>query len=268
MKNLDLIKKEFLDIYNFLRNFTQEDILQGNNKEICFYFNRLNNLAAMDIYDYEAENIRCDPEFQHIIKHISELKRVNGLRMEIENARDIIKASLPWDILNKFVYVPNYLELARMEYHGGNLTIGDRVVFLGSGPLPLSLIFLYTQYGIKSIGIEQTSEYAELSQEIINVLKLKEHICIIQGNHFSLPLEQDCQLIMIGADALPKHEIFNHLTKVLPEKTRLSYRIYEKGLRCLLDIQSFFELPPEFKEYRRIRPNPPVNNTSVFVIKK
>jgi len=267
MKNTDSIKKEFLDIYNFLSNFTQEDVLCGNNEELCLKFDRLNNLAAMDINDHEAEKIRFDPEFQQIIKHISELKRVNGLRLEIENARCVINASKPWDVIKQFVYFPNYLELARMEYKGGSLRPGDRVVFLGSGPLPLSLISLCRQYGIKGIGIEQSSEYAALSQELIEVLKLKEHIHIIQGNHFSLPLEQDCQLIMIGADALPKNEIFNYLAEVLPENSRLSYRIYEKGLRRLLDIQSFFELPPEFKEYRRIRPEPPVNNTSVFILK-
>ena len=71
----------------------------------------------------------------------------------------------------------------------------------------------------------------------------------------------------IVADALPKDEIFSHLAKALPDGTILSYRIYEKGLRRLLDSQSVFNLPSEFKEYARIRPEPPVNNTSVFIIK-
>ena len=72
---------------------------------------------------------------------------------------------------------------------------------------------------------------------------------------------------MVGADARPKDEIFAHLSDVLPTGTMLSYRIYEKGLRCLLDDQPVFELPPEFKEYVRIRPEPPVNNTSIFLVK-
>jgi hypothetical protein len=40
---------------------------------------------------------------------------------------------------------------------------------------------------------------------------------------------------------------------------------YEKGLRRLLENASFPELPEPFQEYLRIRPEPPVNNTVVFL---
>ena len=46
-----------------------------------------------------------------------------------------------------------------------------------------------------------------------------------------------------------------------------SYRIYEKGLRRLLNNRSMFELPPEFTEHIKVRPEPPVNNTCVFAVK-
>jgi len=48
----------------------------------------------------------------------------------------------------------------------------------------------------------------------------------------------------------------------------LSYRIYEKGLRRVLETCSSFELPEKFVEYLRIRPEPPVNNTVVFLKKE
>ena len=73
--------------------------------------------------------------------------------------------------------------------------------------------------------------------------------------------------MMVSADACPKDEIFTHLAKTLPNEARLSYRIYEKGLRRLMDDQPVSDLPPELKEYTSIRPEPPVNNTSVFLIK-
>jgi hypothetical protein len=72
---------------------------------------------------------------------------------------------------------------------------------------------------------------------------------------------------MVGADARPKDEIFAHLAKALPGGTRLSCRIYEKGLRRLLDDHALSDLPPGFTEYARIRPEPPVNNTSVFLLR-
>ena len=74
-------------------------------------------------------------------------------------------------------------------------------------------------------------------------------------------------LVMVAADAGPKDKIFTHLAKTLPNGARLSYRIYEKGLRRLMDNQAALDPPPAFKEYLRIRPEPPVNNTSVFLVK-
>ena len=265
-KRSDSIKNEFLDIYASIRKLTDDEILNGHDDIFRHHFERLNRLAAIDVNDSLADKIFRDLELQPVIKRISHLKRINGLRMEIEFARSIIAGPDPWAMIENFVYYPNYLELARMEYEGGNLKRGNRVVFLGSGPLPLSLICLCKQYGIEGIGIEQVPEYVGLSENLIKNLGLAGHILIMQGNHFSLPLKDDCRLIMVAADALPKNEIFSHLAKVLPDGTMLSYRIYEKDLRRLLDSQSVFELPPEFKEYTRIRPEPPVNNTSVFIV--
>ena len=219
------------------------------------------------IDDHLADELLCDRQLRPITKRISRLKTLNGLRMEIRFAQSIIAAPDPWTVLRDFVYYPNYLRLADMEYRGAELKPGDRVVFLGSGPLPLSLICFCKQYGVQGIGIEQVPEYAKLSQKVIEVLALTEHIQIIRGNHLSLPLNEKYSLVMVAADANPKHEVFTHLAKTLPKGTRVSYRIYEKGLRRLMDDGAALDLPSVFREYLRIRPEPPVNNTSVFLIK-
>ena len=261
------IKNEFLDIYAAIRDLTDDEILNGPENNFRLHFERLQRLIARDVDDQLADELLCDREFRLITKHISHLKTLNGLRMEIKYVQSIIAGVDPWIVIQGFIYYPNYLRLADMEYRGAELKPRDRVVFLGSGPLPLSLICLCKQYGVEGIGIEQFPEYAKLSQKLIEALELTEHIQIVQGNHFSLPLNEECMLVMVAADARPKDEIFTHLAKTLPKGTRLSYRIYEKGLRRLMDDQAALDLPPEFKEYLRIRPEPPVNNTSVFLIK-
>nr|WP_320193363.1 nicotianamine synthase family protein [uncultured Desulfobacter sp.] len=266
MANINHIKKEFIGIHAVLAHVTPEGLLAGKHEDVYHCFGHLDRLAAMDIDDGQAEALRCDPELTKVLDHISRLKRANGLRMEIHNAKTVISSSSPWDTVKQFVYYPNYMELARMEYTGANLGPGDRVVFLGSGPMPLTLVCLCVQYKIYGIGIELFPEYAELSRQLIKALDLEEQIKIIEGSHFSLPLPESCRLIMVGADALPKNEIFAHLSKHLEQGTALSYRIYEKGLRRLLDVQSNFKLPQGIKEETRVRPQPPVNNTSVFTI--
>ena len=82
------------------------------------------------------------------------------------------------------------------------------------------------------------------------------------------PLETRCDLYMVAAQAEPKSEVFEQLARVLPEGSKVSYRLYEKGLRRILDGSSLFELPSGFEEYLRVQPEPPVNNTVVFLKKR
>ncbi len=261
------IKNDFLDIYAAIRDLTDDEILNGPEDIFRSHFERLQRLIARDVEDHLADELLYDRGFRSITKHISHLKTLNGLRMEIKHAQSIIAALDPWIAVQGFTYYPNYLRLADMEYRGADLKPGDRVVFLGSGPLPLSLICLCKQYGVQGIGIEQVPQYAKLSQKLVEALELTEYIQIVQGNHFSLPLNEECMLVMVAADAGPKDEIFAHFAKTLPNGARLSYRIYEKGLRRLMDDQANFDPPLAFKECLRIRPEPPVNNTSVFLVK-
>jgi len=264
---LESIKAEFLHIHALLGDLTDDEINNEPDHVYRSHFERLNRLAAVHVEDEIAQRLLSDPALRAAIRRISRLKGINGLRLEIKCAESIIADPDPWARLEQFVYYPNYVELARMEFSGAKLNPQDRVVFLGSGPLPLSLICLYREYGIESTGLEHAPEYVELSGKLVKRLGLDGHIRIVHGNHFSLPLKERCRLVMVGADALPKEEIFAHLAKALSPGEMISYRIYEKGLRRLLDDQSLFCLPSEFSECARIRPQPPVNNTSVFAIR-
>jgi hypothetical protein len=82
---------------------------------------------------------------------------------------------------------------------------------------------------------------------------------------------KDCQnslnIIMVGADAVPKTAIFAHLAQVLDPGQMIPYRVYEKGLRRVFDPGTGIVLPPQFKECARIQPDPPVNNTPVFAVR-
>src|SRR5690606_23513680 len=104
-------------------------------------------------------------------------------------------------------------------------------------------------------------------------LGLSEGITVINGNHLSITRADfidygaDSKALIIAAQAEPKKEILDHLLKVIPEGCRLSYRIYEKGLMKLLNLDSLLDLPEGYREYKRVRPVPPAYNTVVFLEK-
>jgi len=265
--DFESIKAEFLQLDALLKDLTANPREGDSGNLFQSPITRLNRLAAAQAPDDVVRRLLSDKTLGPAIQRMARLRRISGTRFEIECARSVIADRDPWARLEQFVYYPNYLALARMEYGGAGLRPEDRVVFLGSGPLPLSLICLSKEYNVQGVGIEQDEQLAALSREVIRKLGLDHHISVVHGNHFSLPLKGPFKLIMVGADASPKDAIFAHLSKILSPGQMIAYRIYEKGLRRLLDDQSMFDPAPEFVERARIRPAPPVNNTSVFAVK-
>ena len=264
---LDTIKDQLREIHSTVERLSDDDILSGPPNAVCEAHDRLDRLATMDVEDHFAERLRHDPTLSRVLESIVRLRRLFGLRLELEYARSVLASPEPRSKLRAFPFHANYEQLVRTEYEGAGLKASDTVAFLGSGPLPMTLITLCEQYDVQGVGCEQVPEYCDLSERVVRCLGLSERIDIRLGNHFSFPLKQNCRLVMVAAAARPKEEIFNHFAKVLPEGTRVSYRINEKGLRRLLDDQPPFAVPAEFREHRRCRPQPPVSNTVVFLTK-
>lgn len=264
----DYLRAELIGIHAELSLLSDSDILFGPDHRIRGHFNRLDQLAAIELPDEAALSFLREPDFLPVLQAIARLRRIYGLRLEIAQARALAESPDPEKTLQGFTFYPNYLKLAQTEYQGGELAPGDRVAFLGSGPLPLSLIALCQGYGVRGTGIERDPEYAALSRQVIAGLGLSDKIEILTGDHFLFPLQSEPELVMVGAAAVPKPAIFAHLATVLPRGQKLCYRIYEKGLRRILDRSSDCMLPPTFSELRRIRPEPPVNNTVVVAQKR
>jgi hypothetical protein len=258
--------KEIVDIYSLV---LKSDNIQNHKNHSIFLtsaFQRLDNLMSQQIDDRYIEEVLYNTELEPAFDIITRYRSQYYAMIENEQAHSILESLDPWDVFKNVSYFSNYLQLAQVEHEGAGLNPGDRVVFLGSGPLPLTLIVLCHQYGLNGIGIEQDPERVNLSRKVLSKLGLSDQIKIIKGNHQSLPLKEKCELIMVAAQAEPKKDIFDHLADVSPSGTVISYRTYEKGLRRLLDTFSRYELSDVFGEYLRVPPKPPVNNTVVFLL--
>lgn len=259
---------ELREICALVKNTKEDKILEEYSPELQSAFKRLDELAALDASEEFVNELLRSGEFNSLVSVISNFRFLYNLRLEIEEAKNLISSGKPWEILRNFPFYQNYLQLARTEYVGAGLKSEDSILFLGSGPLPLSLLVLCNEYNLSGLGIEKDEERANLSRELIRKLGLFGKIQITTGDHFNLLSETGYDLYMIAAQAEPKGEIFNYLAKILPPGSKVSYRIYEKGLRRLLNCNSYFDLPAEFEEYLRMQPQPPVNNTVVFLKKK
>jgi len=240
------ITEEIVTIHHSIKDFVDREIYQDPSGHLKAVFQQLDYLIALDVDNRSAEDILSNSRFNSAFDAISTFRSQYTAELEVEQAESILNSGNPWNTLT-------------------GLKPGDTVLFLGSGPLPLTLIVLCHQHGLNGIGIERDPERVELSRRVLEKLGLSSQIRIIRGNHQTLPLAEVPELIMVAAQAEPKKEIFDHLAGVLPAGTKISYRIYEKGLRRMLDTFYRYELPGRLKEYQRIHPEPPANNTSVFL---
>lgn len=248
-------------------SLSDADILEGETAVLEPLFRQLDTLAAQEVETEIVEQLLHSPKLVPVLPEISRLRNLYNLRLEIEQAQALLAAPDPWAIIQGFTFYPNYLQLAAMEQQGADLQSGDKIIFLGSGPFPLSLILLCSRYDLSGIGIEREASSAQLSRQLLHHLGMEERISIVAGDHFSLPLSGKSKLLMVAAMARPKQEIFNHLAKILPADSLVSFRLYEKGLRRILDNEEDFLLPDAFSSHCRISPQPPVNNTVVMVRK-
>ncbi len=264
------LEEKFKKIANITKCLSEDEILHVNSELMHNSFNFLDKVASMPVDKSVVERLLNDKKLKPILREISRFRKIFNIRLELNRSGKILRSNKPWEVIKAFNFYKNYVELANMEVKGANLKSGQKVVFLGSGPLPLSLIILCKNYHLRGIGIEQHEEYVKISQEIINKLDIADRIKIIKGNHFSLSSDFKTDLIMIAAAAVPKDEIFNYLRVNMKSGTNISYRIYEQGLRKLLDVDNMTLFDNKEKQFsyltdcKKIRPNPPVNNTCVF----
>lgn len=270
----EYIIEEILGLHRDIRYLSDEEILYGPSDLHGELFRKLDFLVTLEMDDKTSLDILEKKELDPVFSDLNRFRNLYTVKLETEYANEVLASESPWDVLEQFPFYGNYLKLVRTEYEGLGLKPGDRVAFLGSGPLPLTLIVFFRQYGVKSIGIEQVSTRANLSKRVIEKLGLTEDISIVNGNHFSLDgkdfgpgPDSGFRALMVAAQAESRKEIFEHLLEVMPVGSRISCRIYEKGLRKLLNGNCLLDLPAGFEEQERVRPEPPVYNTVVYLVK-
>lgn len=121
--------------------------------------------------------------------------------MELEYAKRIIGAKNPHEALAQFPYVQNYEQLigrekAMVERQGKKM---QNVLFLGSGPLPLSGIYLAQKSNCRVTLVERDDRAREISEKLINILGYSSQIEVRSGDAATYDACTGKDLIYIAA---------------------------------------------------------------------
>jgi len=267
----DYIRELIREAFYAIRDLTDDDLLYGPVEKYFKPLSILRGLGYARVGVSNREDQIPSQAFPQTMARIENLFWMAGLRYEMEFTERLLRSSAPLEEMKDFIHYEAYQQTTRSEVAGANLQAGDKIVFVGSGPLPISLVLLYQEFGIESVGIEIDPRCYQCSRRLIDGLGLSKKIELILGDHFRLPLEQNIEHHIVGLDARPKQEIFAHLAKVLNPGASVSYRFAPPLPKpdCLGNIfsgkDSTYQKFPGFREIAVTIPKPPAVNFAVFL---
>ncbi|PKL67926.1 MAG: methyltransferase [Methanobacteriales archaeon HGW-Methanobacteriales-1] len=251
------------DIAEKLKNF---DNLNNNFniEKIIPLLDSIEEIAHDETIDFDSA--------KHILDHKkmgAELKLIRkfyvdvGMKLETEKALEILEADDPWKVLESFHFYKRYEKLIRNEAILSQLYGMENMVFIGGGPLPLTLIMINQFFGINGTSIELSPEIADISLRVLEKLGLDSEINVVCGDETKLK-NIDCDMVMVAALAEPKKRVFSNVKKFTRPNAKIVYRTYT-GMRAILyapvteeDLQGFVTL-------NSVLPSGKVNNTSVLI---
>ena len=234
--------------------------------EITKLLDEIEVIAHDETIDFDsAKHILDDEKMNNALKLIRKFYLYIGARLETSNAMEIIKSDDPKATLDTFHFYERYQGLLTNESKLAHWHDDKTFVFVGSGPLPLTLILFREKFGCKCIGIEIQEDVAELSREVIKKLSLDDGIEILVGDE-TLLKNIDFDILMVAAFAEPKERVFANVWEIVDEKTPVLVRTYS-GMRAILYAPLTDTILRGFHKERMLLPIGNSNNTSVLLRK-
>lgn len=255
-----------LSSYGDLDKYGNSELDDANIDEIIEILDDVEIIAHDKTIDFDsAKHILDDEKMNKALKLIRKFYVYIGARLETENALKILESDDPVKTLDSFHFYDRYIGLVENESQLAKFNEKKTFVFLGSGPLPLTLIMFNKVFGCKCIGIEQQEEVAELSVKVLERLGLENDIKIVVGDETTIQdLEYD--ILMVAALAEPKERVFSNIWEYVDENTPVIYRTYT-GMRAILYSPVLDKDTRGFHKEVMMLPSGKTNNTSVLIRK-
>lgn len=245
---------------------SKEGIDNADIEKIVEILDEVEIIAHDQTIDFDsAKHILDDEKMNRALKLIRKFYVYIGARLERENALAILEADDSKAELSKFHFYERYINLINNESKLAKFNNDKTFLFLGSGPLPLTLIMFNKVFGCKCIGIEQDEDVALLSREVLKKLDLDKEIKIVTGDEKKIK-DLDYDILMIAAFAEPKERVFANVWEAVDEKTPVIYRTYS-GMRAILYSPVTEKDTRGFEKEVMLLPQGNSNNTSVLMKK-
>lgn len=232
------------------------------DKKVNSVFSNLVKLAT----SFQKKEVELKTYFQTVAAKAE-------VEMEKYWAKKIIESANPEETLKEFWYYKNYLDLTKLEF--GSLSLchdhqkHNKVLFVGSGPLPLTGIFLARDFGCEVTFLDIENESLKLSENLCEKLNIKnvQFVCA-DAVKFAEYDQFDAIFIaaMIESKKISKEQFINILAKKVKKHTHVLVRsvfhnrelLYKKldvtkikGLSAVLEVRPKNEIVNSFHVFEK-----------------
>ena len=144
-------------------------------------------------------------------------------------------------IFEKFIkpfhraYISLYEKMTLEEFEMVGIKENDKIIHIGCGPIPNTLIILAKNFPADYTGIDRDKEAVEMAREMIKKYKL--NVKIEYGDALKYPIS-DYDVIIVSYGVEPYEKVFERIRKEMKKDAVVIYRkqwdfldfIYKKGL--------------------------------------
>jgi hypothetical protein len=263
---LAIIKPHIMGFAEKIKAYAYDKLKALSAQELYQLYQILDDLAHMDAGPHLSGLLLEEKEIRDVLPTIRSYYTTFFSIHERHLAKELLENPDPWKQIETFPLYPRYEALVKNQIDAMHISSEKRLAFLGSGPVPLSLILLNRFFGIPCVGIDNDAQTVEISRKIIRCLGLEKEIEIVQGDDATLG-HLNWDVVLVAALAEPKARIFSQLLNIMADRgpSLVVFRTYT-GMRAVLykPVQ-----PEDIKGFKIVKAVPPtgrVNNTTVFML--
>lgn len=212
-------------------------------------FGRLVALAIDPAAAREADAVLTDPAVATLLPGLRRLCADGEFELERHWAHRVVASDDPAAELARFPYHRNYVDLTRLEHHAVSGLVPHRVgrvLFVGSGPLPLTSILLAQRYGYAVDNLDREPEAVALGAALADVAGgagLRFDVGDVVDHHDLAAYDLVYLAALAGLDPDAKLDLLAHLARTLTPGTLVLARSAHSLRGLLYPVLDPHDLP-------------------------
>jgi len=250
------------DIYKIqinLQEIAQTDLSnKGLVKTNALYLENLILQSSLEKLK-QVKNFINNADLLHRLQTLYEKFETN---LEIDFAKQVIKGN---KTVKDYLLTKRFITLIKNEIKLGNMKKNDKVLFIGSGPFPISAILFNKLVGCQVDCYEKRKYRAELSNKALEKLNLSNSIKVFYKKGEELN-NYRYNIIVIALLAKPKNKILNKIFSVELPGTKIICRTAD-GVHKVFYEETGEQLLKKYKVDQKIFAKEDQTISSILLIK-